>query len=111
MCVTYLYCLFQAGLSRRSFVLIQVSLLLFTVVANLQCIVVYLAKKNVKCQAFLDVCMFLRIYKEITVECYCLFVGPSRNRKNTNYPWTSQCCSPFCSCKNADQVTVFNFFL
>jgi hypothetical protein len=46
MCVTYLYCLFQAGLSRRSFVLIQVSLLLFTVVANLQCIVVYLAKKK-----------------------------------------------------------------
>jgi hypothetical protein len=70
MCVTYLYCLFQAGLSRRSFVLIQVSLLLFTVVANLQCIVVYLAKK--KCQsvrAFFDVCMLLRIYKEITVEC------------------------------------------
>ena len=56
MCLTDLYCLFQAGLSRRSFVLIQVSLLPFIAVANLQCIIVYFAKKKMSSvRAILDV--------------------------------------------------------
>ena len=41
----------------------------------------------------------------ILCSCNCLFAGSSRNWKDTNYPWTSQCRSPFCSCKNEDKVT------